>query len=97
MLDTLSFVVNVQLEEVAHRTKLDMKRMQNMAAFDANLCFSDEGESKALYESSSEKIEEAIKLFNEGCSEFFAASSLKSDDEEQKDVLNKYVRDFKFA
>lgn len=95
MLDMRSFVVSMQLAEVTYRTKLDMKRMHDMVAFDARLCFNDEGESKALYESSSEKIEKAIELFSEGCSEFFAATSLKSENDDQKEILNKYIRSFK--
>ena len=96
-MDIRSFAMVVRNEEIAHRTTLDIGRLASSAEFDAKLCFTDEEESRKLYESAGQKLRKAEKLFDDAMADYFVAASKWSDSDDQRSVINKYVRYFRLG
>lgn len=94
-MDIRSFATAVQYEEIGHRVSLDIERVRKIAEFDANLCFGDEEESRKLFESAASKFAEAQRIYDDAMGDFMAGFAVKDCDGEMKDVLNKYVRNFR--
>lgn len=94
MLDTRTFAVAAGQEEIAHRVLLDIQRLASGAEFSSKLCWGGEEEYQAHFDSAHSKLLESARMFSEGCAELFAGYN-NTDDEVQREFLNKAIRDFR--
>ncbi len=93
-MDARTFAVAVQMEEIGHRIKLDIKRMNEMASFDSKMCLSNELGAKSRFEKAAQKLEEAGKLFAEGSSDFMMGYSMLNRMHDGQDILVGYAQKF---
>ena len=92
MLDLRTFSVAAAHEEIAHRTSLDIDRLQKGASFEISMCWAHEEDISSKFESAAHKLEQAKKLFDDGVADMFTAYSLQAEDDTQKEIIDKWIQ-----
>lgn len=94
-MDVRTFAVAVQMEEIGHRVKLDIKRMADMAEFDSKMCYGNEEDAERQFELAADMLKEACELFSSGAATLMLGySMLDSATDDERGVLNGYARKF---